>query len=207
MTDMVCSQNMLFFMEFYGNRNARLHHPKTRKIPREYRANMRRMQRKNLELLLSERDRWVLWAPVFFGMGIGAYFALLNEPSHASVAIAACASVLIAIGTILRRWSIWPIFAVIALFMAGGYAAVLRTESVAAPILQKEDAFAVAEGKVVEIVPRETNTRLLLSDVRLEGYPSVDNPAKVSVTLKGTSHMDAVKQGDVVRVKAGFFPP
>ena len=31
--------------------------------------------------LEQERDRWLLWIPVFFGSGIGLYFALSVEPN------------------------------------------------------------------------------------------------------------------------------
>ncbi len=31
-------------------------------------------------VLERERERWVLWLPVFLGLGIGFYFALPEEP-------------------------------------------------------------------------------------------------------------------------------
>ena len=33
-----------------------------------------------LQRLLAERDRWILWLPVAFALGIGGYFALQSEP-------------------------------------------------------------------------------------------------------------------------------
>jgi competence protein ComEC len=32
------------------------------------------------EMLESERDRWILWAPVALAVGIGVYFSLPAEP-------------------------------------------------------------------------------------------------------------------------------
>ncbi|MBT8002055.1 MAG: ComEC family competence protein, partial [Rhodospirillales bacterium] len=32
------------------------------------------------EMALEEQDRWVLWVPVLFGLGIAIYFALPTEP-------------------------------------------------------------------------------------------------------------------------------
>ena len=31
--------------------------------------------------VVDERERWLLWAPVFFGTGIAIYFALAFEPA------------------------------------------------------------------------------------------------------------------------------
>ncbi|MCZ6522592.1 MAG: hypothetical protein O7A68_01835, partial [Alphaproteobacteria bacterium] len=32
------------------------------------------------EALLAERERWLLWLPVFLGLGVGLYFLLPVEP-------------------------------------------------------------------------------------------------------------------------------
>lgn len=34
-----------------------------------------------LSVLAAERDRCILWLPVFLGVGIGGYFALPSEPA------------------------------------------------------------------------------------------------------------------------------
>ena len=31
--------------------------------------------------LVAERERWLLWLPVFLGLGIALYFSLPNEPN------------------------------------------------------------------------------------------------------------------------------
>lgn len=166
---------------------------------------MRRMQRKILELLLSERDRWVLWTPVFFGLGIGIYFALGFEPNRNTL-MGICTVIFAAI-VLFRRAAFLPMLVVFALVSAGALTASFRTESVAAPALREAIPFAVVEGKIDEIVPREKDTRLVLSQVRFERLPAEETPAKVSVILRGLNHADALHQGDTIRVKAGFFPP
>ena len=49
-----------------------------------------RAVRSVVRLVELESDRWFLWVPVFFGAGIGLYFALPVEPAVYSIIVALC---------------------------------------------------------------------------------------------------------------------
>ncbi|MBI2978602.1 MAG: hypothetical protein HYY38_07245, partial [Rhodospirillales bacterium] len=105
-----------------------------------------------LDRLLDERDRWALWLPVMFGLGIAVYFALRFEPplwlGLGGVAVTA------AFGLAVRRrqWdsSGLAIAGLVALAMlaAGFTTAQWRTASVAAPVLAKRIGPTAITGRV-----------------------------------------------------------
>src|SRR5690349_13514100 len=88
--------------------------------------------------LLRERERWPLWLPVLLGAGIGLYFASPFEPSLAWAGVAtslSLACMFALLGT--NRTSLRIVFSVVAAVAVGFVLAKVRTEFVAAPVLER----------------------------------------------------------------------
>jgi competence protein ComEC len=154
--------------------------------------------------LLLERERWPLWLPVGFGAGVGFYFALASEPpiwlGTAGVAFA----LLLAVAGRLRSGPMFAALALAAVF--GGFAAAqLRTQQVAAPILQEELRAVDVIGRVVEVEPRERGDRILLAHPEIEGLPPSHTPARVRTTVAAGA--PGIVPGDRVRLLAVLQPP
>lgn len=167
---------------------------------------MQQMQSKIRDFLSLERSRWILWAPVCFGVGIGLYFQLRYEPSLLLLSLLA---VLAAGLLVLALWKgrlVLPA-CMLALVAFGAGDAAWRTARLDAPVLERKINFAVVDGIIEEITPRPDDTRLLLRVERFDRLPPEKTPHKVSVTVKAKLSSDALHLGDTVRVKAGFFPP
>ncbi len=86
--------------------------------------------------LAQERPRFVNWLPVLFGLGIWAYFALGVEPSRAAALLALITGLVLA--GLVRAESDLRLFAMAIIMAGAGFAvAKMRTESVAAPVLER----------------------------------------------------------------------
>lgn len=167
---------------------------------------MRQLQSKMREFLLTERSRWILWVPVCFGVGIGLYFLLPQEPPLWMLAGIAGGAVLLMTGALWKGRGV-VVCAVLTLAALGALNAAWRTARVDAPIIAEKMDFGIVEGVVEEITPRPDDTRLLLRVIRFDRLPPEHTPRKVSITLRGKLEKDSLHLGDTVRVKAGFFPP
>ena len=99
--------------------------------------------------LLEERERWALWLPVLYGMGIGIYFALPFEPKRTLVAALACWAVAaLATSATVAHAFLRTCCIGCAVLCLGFCAAKLRTESVAAPVLMHRVGPVQMDGRV-----------------------------------------------------------
>lgn len=96
-----------------------------------------------------ERSRWILWSPVFFGLGILLYFQLTFEPS--AFFMLATPLTLFAVIIFHRLYPSIALYYFLPLILciAGFNNASIRSISVAAPILHKTVGSQYLEGKVV----------------------------------------------------------
>lgn len=152
-------------------------------------------------------DRRFLWAPVAFGLGAAAYLEARVEPAlwvlgvlAASLGVAAWAA---------RRWNAPAIVAVLlglATFGATGtFAAKVRSERVAAPVVAGERVVRRVEGFVVDVVsPGAGGQRLLIAPTRIAGLSPEETPRRVRVTI-GENPTPA--PGRAVRLRAMLGPP
>ena len=88
-------------------------------------------------VLYAQKGQGFLWAPVFMGLGIIAYFALDHEPDALSLAVFSITS----FGAILLSWwrphlRLWAAF--LLCFVAGFMLSQMRTDHVYTPILAKK---------------------------------------------------------------------
>ncbi|MGH6870997.1 MAG: ComEC/Rec2 family competence protein [Rhizomicrobium sp.] len=155
---------------------------------------------------LAERERWALWLPVALGAGVGLYFALPVEPSFGLGAAIGIAGVLCGGAAVLGPES-WfrAVLAVIAAMGIGFAAAKLRTDHVAAPVLQHRIGPLAVIGRVEAAQVHGTGTRVTLT-VNAIGEISVSRlPRKVRVSIRKGG--ETLKPGDWIAVKAVLLPP
>ena len=155
--------------------------------------------------VLAERERWALWLPVGFGIGIGLYFRLTVEPPL-WLGVGAAAALSFAV-IALRRSGAVAVVLIAALAIALGFtAAALRTRVVAAPILETRIGPVVLEGRVLGVDQTASGHRLLLDALQIPGLAAAQTPARVRLSLRGVGDPGLVP-GQRVRVRAVLRPP
>ena len=178
------------------------------------------------DLLIAERDRWVLWFPVGIGVGIAVYFALRFEPPFwvgpAGLAVAGVIAILGSAQAATWLPATWPMgsWRVEAWRMAGNLlalglatsaagftAAQLRTASVAAPVLAAP-LTATVVGRIVAVEPRVNGDRLLLDTAVVSGLDRAATPARLRLSTRNSAGAsDRIRPGDWVRLRATLLPP
>jgi competence protein ComEC len=154
--------------------------------------------------LLAETERWILWLPVAFGVGVAVYFALPQEPPLALGCGAFAGAA--ALGTLARQRVGWLVLALgLAAASAGFVMVQTRATTLASPVLQQRIGPVETVGKVVEILHRVEGVRLLLDDVVIERLATSDTPARVRVTLRQGGR--EFRPGDIVALRAVLQPP
>ena len=162
-----------------------------------------------LARLLEERERWLLWLPVGVGLGIGLYFSLGTEPP-----LWLGPALLLPVALALLRPSDpqaleaqplrLPALIALAAVAIGLSAAALRTELVAAPVLERRGAH-VLEGRVLLVEDRVRGERLTLGQLTIEQLDPAATPVEVRVSLRKAE--PALQPGDRVRLRALLMPP
>ncbi|MDF1748639.1 MAG: ComEC/Rec2 family competence protein [Alphaproteobacteria bacterium] len=156
--------------------------------------------------LAAERERWALWTPVFFGMGIAVYFALpVETPLIGLVVGTGIAGLLV----LLTHWMgaarlagvfIFPLFAILGLTFV-----TWTTNRVAAPILERVQVYPGMSGLVTEVETFPDGARIRLESLDLgwrgRGRPT---PEAVRVKLRSGAYP---RIGDRVSLMARLSPP
>ena len=153
---------------------------------------------------IAQLDRWFLWAPVGFGAGCGAYFALQVEPPlwlGAVLAAVALAGVVAARMKVVGRPFL--IACNLVAFTACGFlAAELRTAWIGAPVLWDRGE---VQGWVVDVAgPGSGGGRLLVAPYFIDGVAPGKLPARVRVTV-GPAGL--IGPGAAIRMRAILGPP
>jgi competence protein ComEC len=149
-----------------------------------------------------ERERWVLWVPVFIGAGVALYFGLPFEPPFWLGATGLVVAV--AARVVVRRWSV-PTTAATCLTLAflGFGAAQLRVTLVSAPILAREIGKAAVEGRVCEVGLQPHGYRLYLDDVTIAGLAPAATPQRIRLRVGSGFSPDQVGQRIGVTARLG----
>ncbi|MBI3515806.1 MAG: ComEC/Rec2 family competence protein [Proteobacteria bacterium] len=151
-----------------------------------------------------ERDRWALWLPVAFGAGIGGYFQLASEPPMWLGVAAAGVSLA---GLVVLRRTAAGVAAAAGLFLAsaGFLAAELRSDRVAAPVLERRLGPTVVEARVLGVDKTANGYRLLLDRLAIDGLSSDRTPRKLRLSLRNAAEPNLVP-GQRVRLRAMLRP-
>jgi len=156
--------------------------------------------------LLKERERWPLWLPVWLGTGIGLYFASPFEPPLAWAGIAvllslACMFALPATQNVVLRISL----AALAAMTLGFAVAKMRTEDVAAPILQRRVGPIGIDGRVEQSELHGKGGRVVLGELSMRRFATENTPARVRISVRAGSILPP--PGSRVHVLAVLMPP
>ena len=132
-------------------------------------------------LPMRERDRWALWLPVFFALGIGVYFSLDFEPPIPLTAAAAGLAALLAVH--LRRSAFFPAGIAAALIAAGIFWAGFHTELAHAPVLERPIGPTEVSGRILRQDRIEGPFRVVLGDATVSRLPPERTPERLRLRL------------------------
>nr|WP_239058376.1 ComEC/Rec2 family competence protein [Aliiroseovarius sp. PrR006] len=132
-----------------------------------------------------ERGRFLVWAPLFFGTGIGLYFVPLREPDIATYTTLAV--VVLICASIAWRWP-WgggPLARAVICVALGFGVAGARAHWVAGPVLDFR-YYGPIEGRIIAMDRSQSDAvRLTLDQVRLNDVNPAKLPNRVRVSLHG----------------------
>jgi competence protein ComEC len=156
-------------------------------------------------VLLSERDRWILWLPVAFGSGVAVYFLFPYEPP-AWLGITGLS--VVAVVGLVGRSRPWLVVAALALGAAcGGFAvAQWRTAQVAAPVIAKRTGPVEITGQIRDLSLQPSGVRMVLQHLQIPGLSAEATPSRVRVRAAGESTAK-LEPGDWVHLRAVLQPP
>ena len=151
-----------------------------------------------------EGERWILWLPVFFGAGIGVYFALPAEPPPWLGAVVFAGT--LALGVAARRWVAQVLIMAALGTAAAGFTVVQwRTQVVAAPMLTERLGPVRLSGRVAAVETRPSGARVTLERPRISRLAPALTPERVRVRLAG--RQPELAPGDWVSLRAIVAPP
>jgi len=155
------------------------------------------------ERLAAEGERRLLWLPVFFGAGIGVYFALKVEPPlwpGVATAIAGAG-----LSFALRRHPAWCEATLVLTAFAAGFALTCETaRERQAPMLPRHLGPVPVTGRVVDIDLAEKGWRIVVEPDPLAGLDLAAQPHRLRLHIPRTS--DELNPGDLVRLRAMLYP-
>jgi competence protein ComEC len=155
-------------------------------------------------LLIDERDRWFLWVPPLFALGIAIYFNLLTEPGWATV----LAPFVLALNLrfVARGVFITVGLNVLLIIAAGILAAKIRTEWVRAPILSQTLRSATVTGFIERNERRsDKSQRITLRVVSIANLKKANTPQRVRIRVRKSTLK--LSPGDTIRITARLTPP
>lgn len=155
-------------------------------------------------ILIRERDRWVLWSAVGFGLGIGIYFALPFEPP---MWIGPSLAGVTGLAAVLSRARPAPLLisaGAVAIVAAGFAAAQVRAAMVATPLLERRIGPTIITGEIERFESLTNGSRIVIADVGVAELARAETPQRVRISLRG--QQPAMKAGDTIRVRGVLMP-
>ena len=142
---------------------------------------VRRLYARAGDALAAERQRWPLWLPVCFGLGIAGYFSAATEPPLWAGPLGALVCLLVLAA--FRRFPHRRFAIAAVLVTALGFAAAqARSALVEAPRLTGNWGPAALSGQILSVEQRARGWRFLLRPEAMAGLSARDLPAVVRVT-------------------------
>lgn len=153
---------------------------------------------------LEEAQNWILWLPVFFGLGIGLYFALPFEPSSGDAIRAVTLPLILLVG--LRRRLIWRFICIALLFTGMGFSVTkIKADSINTVFIDTNDVPVTISGNITEISYVNDVPRFTLNNLRIDELGK-NLPDKVRLNIR-TKIRDEVRVGDRIITDAVIMPP
>lgn len=145
--------------------------------------------------IVTQRDLFLLWVPVFLGCGAGIYFGFQNEPPFPAVLTGFVALSILALcaGRALRRaddpnrrYLFWLLAMAAFWTVAGLLVAQIQARVVQTPMLAAESKIAEVQGRI-ESLERLENRRgslVVLDQVTIDDWDAGQTPRKVRLTIR-----------------------
>ncbi|MEV8466288.1 ComEC/Rec2 family competence protein [Fluviibacterium sp. DFM31] len=157
--------------------------------------------------IAAQRGHLFLWVPVAMAVGIGAYFAVPEEPSGLMLGVACTLGLLAAVLSRRGSETSGPLWAALALILLAFGWAGARAHLVAAPVLEFR-FYGPIEGRIVQIDRSISDKlRLTLDQVTLGDLSHRRTPARVRISLHGLPHDVAPVTGLRVMTTGHLGPP
>lgn len=158
-----------------------------------------------LKALEDNRERWPLFLPVFFGLGITVYFSLPSEPRSAPILFVLTVSALItAVSTTKGAGSFARAALVMTVFLSGLAWAQERTLSRETVFLDRTRVISGLEGRVAWVEQFEAGPRIFLADLRYWPEYAGQPPPQIRLRLKKGAVPEV---GDWIAVTARISSP
>jgi competence protein ComEC len=162
----------------------------------------------------AQNGQFLLWSPIFLGLGIGLYFALGTEPVHGIwKAGLSLSSLLFTSGLALRRRAfllapaLWALCGGAALTLCGASIAQMHTERIATRQIGRQIGPVAVMGTLrgIERLSSGQGARLLLEDLSLvdPGVTTEPLPQRVRLRLR---YDDLVDPGDRIKALVKILP-
>lgn len=146
----------------------------------------------------------MLWVPVLLASGIGAYFALPEEPHlYQPMRLLALLMAMLLFAR-RRQWLRLVCYAAI-IANIGFLAAYTRTHRIENPVYSGGQFMRSVVGVVDDIRLKEKGQKLILKNPEIEELAANETPQRISITLR--KQYPEIKVGDRVQLKAMLFPP
>jgi len=153
--------------------------------------------------LAAEGERRFLWLPVFFGAGIGAYFALRVEPPLWPGVAAAIGGAGLSLA--MRRHQAWCEAALALTVLAAGFALISETAwERQGAMLQRHLGPVTVTGRVIDVDLAQKGWRIVVAPDPLAELDPSGRPLRLRLHIPQTS--DELNPGDHVRLKAMLYP-
>ncbi|KKJ75514.1 hypothetical protein WH95_18150 [Kiloniella litopenaei] len=170
------------------------------------------------KVFTNEQGAFANWFPVFIGVGIGLYFSLPFEPSLTLSFVTSLGLWGMVLGGIFfhsaatlhglseATYVLVKYFLIAAALASTGFAsAAYRTDSVAAPIVEREFGPSYFEGRIIQIEPSSPGQRYLLDNLTGKAFKWLSTPD--IIRLKSNLEQENIRVGMRVRVLAVIQPP
>ncbi|HSC19483.1 MAG TPA: ComEC/Rec2 family competence protein [Rhizomicrobium sp.] len=158
------------------------------------------------QVALAERDRWPLWLPVAFGIGIALYFALPREPSSLLGWSLGASGLLLAVAAVGTEAPFGrAVLSFVAAVLIGFGVAKHRTDSVAAPVLAHRVGPALLHGRIESTEQHGKGVRVVVTLAHAERLQSQALPKRARLFVR--SGGETLKPGDWIETRAVLMPP
>lgn len=153
-----------------------------------------------------DQSQMILFSPIFFGIGIGGYFSLTEEPS---LWLGLIAFTLTTTSLLLYyiRYKEIPFTIISVLLIVSGFCiAQFRTISIQEPILQKTTGPVKISGTIedLEWLEKKNSARIILKHLKIEDLSQEKTPYKIRIKLYDGS---TLKPGQKISLLGKLNPP
>ena len=156
--------------------------------------------------LLEDADRWVLWIPVFFGLGVGVYFILPTEPSlYAAGGLVSGACGLFILSR-RKQFAIKALSVIFLIFALGFLAAKIRTETSGTAVVEYSNKPITLSGNIEDINYSGSYPSITLRNLRIDEFTPEQIPKYIRLNVR-TKIKGDIKTGDRIITDAILLPP